>query len=158
MAEVAETPSPEKPGVPVPAAVDTMYCGTGTKVGVMVTLAAADWVVVGELVGVSETSVGVCVDDSDTVGVIEQPPGHTESFRTRVFDRSAIQTPPFGSVATPDGKLRPEVVATTPSPVKPAVFVPATTSMMPLVAPTNRITWLLESAMNKLPEVSAATP
>src|SRR5437868_4166582 len=66
---------------------------------------------------------------------------------------------PDPSTATPVGVHKLALVAGPPSPVKPSNLPPpATVVMTPAAASTRRIRLLPLSAMNRLPDPSAATP
>src|SRR5204863_287269 len=70
--------------------------------------------------------------------------------RTRLFAVSAIRVAPFAAIATATGALKPAAVAGPPSPLKPAVPVPATVVIAPPLE-TLRMRLLPESAIRKLP-------
>ena len=65
---------------------------------------------------------------------------------------------PPPSTATPVGNLNAALVAGPPSPLKPAMPMPASVVMTPEVTFTRRMRWLDLSAMSTLPHPSATAP
>src|ERR1022692_977423 len=80
-----------------------------------------------------------------------------DTVRIRWLPVSAMNRLPKASTATPYGTLSCASVAGPPSPLNPAVPVPATVVIIP-PADTFRIRWLPASAMNRLPAASTNTP
>ena len=79
------------------------------------------------------------------------------TLRTTSFPVSAMNKLPVESTATPNGPLICALVAAPPSPVNPAVPLPATVVMVPLAA-IRRTTEASRSATNRLPAASTAMP
>src|SRR5579871_2203440 len=79
------------------------------------------------------------------------------TLRIRLFRVSAMYTLPAASTATARGPLSMALVASPPSPEKPAWPFPATVVMVP-PGVTWRMRLLLRSAMYRLPLESTATP
>ena len=93
----------------------------------------------------------------------DPPPATVEIFpeestlRMRLLFTSAMYRLPAASSATSWGLLSCAAVAAPPSPLKPAVPVPATVEITPAEF-TLRMRWLFHSAMYRLPARSSATP
>ena len=73
-----------------------------------------------------------------------------ETLRTRWLPLSTTNMVPPASTARPPGKFKEARVAWPPSPLNPAVPVPATVVMLPAVS-TFRIRWLSRSEIKTFP-------
>ena len=82
-------------------------------------------------------------------------PGFT-TLRMRLLKVSAINRLPAPSTATPDGKRKLAPVAGPPSPLRPAVPLPATVEMFFVAASTRLMRSLRKSAIKRLPSPSTA--
>ena len=78
--------------------------------------------------------------------------------RIRLLARSAMNRLPALSIVRPIGTDNFAAVAAAPSPLKPAVPLPATVTMFPVALTISRMRLLAWSAINKLPLASKATP
>src|ERR1039457_3865884 len=161
-AEVASPPSPLKPGVPLPATVLIV------PAGVTIRMRSLPLSTMNRLPAPSTATSQGSNNSAEVAGplsplkprvplpatVLIVPAGVT--FRIRLFIRSAMKRLPALSTATSLGWFSSAAVAGPPSPLKPAVPLPATVLIVP-AAVTFRMR-LLPSAMKRLPALSTAMP
>src|SRR4051794_9198434 len=162
-AVVAGPPSPEKPGVPVPATVVIVPAGVTRRTRPLPASAITKPPSGVPATASTEASWAAGAGPPPPEGpggpvpatVVMVPAGDTR--RTRRLPESAIRKPPSAVAATASGALSAAAVAAPPSPENPGVPVPAAVVIVP-AADTRRPRALSRSAISNPPSAVSVIP